>query len=360
MEIIPRSLIHSWSTTPIPNLTLSASGLLALADLRTVAHRTALTGGSSWLDALVLAPGLHYQQACDYLDREAPTGLIALPVASAAPVLDGRAEMRYGIKNAVTVNYLMSLCRKDKRGLVTIDVGSVAGWEVGKRLRRLVRRRRKIVDEEDEYLDLSPPDLDWISHFMYLTTPGLTVASITFMILFEDWWGLSIIIALMVSRTLNIWAIKNRTEPPTSLTTTPLDHRITEYRIDLGDGRTVLLRGLDADLQALTTQAWLRSQSHLDGYFEAAAKLIVYLVAALSGNMTQAGAIVLVGLLVLSAALLGLSNAHARGIRMHGRYAMPEIDSGAGDTSAGTSTAVLDVDGRGVRNRSVATPSTAS
>ncbi|KAH7013680.1 hypothetical protein EDB80DRAFT_379305 [Ilyonectria destructans] len=358
MELLPRSLISSWKTTPIPNLTLSASGLLALADLRTIAHRTAITGGSSWLDSLVLAPGLHYQQACEYLDREAPIGLIALPAASAVPGVAGASERRYGIKNVVTVNYLLSLCREDKKRIVTLDVGSVEGWEVTKRLRRVLRRRRKIADEEDEEShDFSPPDMDWLSHFMYLTTPILTVASTTFMVLFEDWWGLSIILALILSRVLNIWAIKNRTEPPsTSPTTVPPDHHITEYSIDLGGGNIVRLRGLDADLQALTTQAWLRAQSHLDGYFEAAAKLIVYIVAALSGNMTQAGAIVLVGLLVLSAALLGLSNAHARGFRVHGRYALPEIDNGAGDTSVGTSTAVQNVDGQGVRNRPTTAP----
>lgn len=277
---------------------------------------------------------------------------------SAVPGVAGGPEIRYGIKNVVTVNYLLSLCREDRKGIITLDVGSVPGWEVAKRLRRVLRRRRKIADEEDdESHDFSPPDMDWLSHLMYLTTPVLTAASTTFMILFEDWWGLSIILALILSRVLNIWAIKNRTEPPsTSPTTARPDHHITEYSIDLGGGHIVRLRGLDADLQALTTQAWLRAQSHLDGYFEAAAKLIVYIVAALSGNMTQAGAIVLVGLLVLSAALLGLSNAHARGFRVHGRYALPEIDNGAGDTSVGTSTAVQNVDGQGVRNRPTTAP----
>ncbi|KAH7161223.1 hypothetical protein EDB81DRAFT_337228 [Dactylonectria macrodidyma] len=347
VQILPRSLIHSWSATPIPDLKLSASGLLALADLRTVAHRTALTGGSSWLDALVLAPGLHYQQACDWLDRETPVGLMAL----------GGADARYDIKNVVTLNYLMGLCRQGPKGLVTIDVGSVAAWQVGKRVRRVLRKRRKIADEEDDkYLDISPPNLDWVSHLLYLISPCLTVASITFMVLFEDWWGVSIILALIASRILNIWAIKHRTEPH-ALNPTPMmapDRGITVYRIDLGGGHVVRLRGLDTDLQALTTQVWLRAQSHLDGYLEAAAKLIVYLVAALSGNMTQAGAIILVGLLVSSAALLGLSNAHASGFRVHGRYAVPE-QVGTGDETVGTTTAVQNVDGR-VRSRPVTTP----
>ncbi|KAK7433302.1 hypothetical protein QQZ08_000240 [Neonectria magnoliae] len=352
MDILPRSLIRSWSTTPIPNLSLSASGLLALADLRTVAHRTALTGGSSWLDALVLAPGLHYQQACEDLDREAPVGLVAL---STVPALAGGAERRYGVKNVVTVNYLMRLCREAGDGLVTLDVGSVGEWDVGKRLWGLLRRRRMMAREGGEdYYDISPPDLDWLSHLLYLISPVLTIASITFMTLFEDWWGLGILFALILSRILNIWAIKHRASQPATPPPAP-DHAVAEYRIDLGGGHIVRLRGVDADLQALTTQAWLRAQSYLDGYLEAAAKLIVYLVAALSGNMTQAGAIVQVSLLILSAALLGLSNAHAHGFRVHGRYALPEMAEVAGKTPVGRSTAVQDVEGQGVVHRPAAT-----
>ena len=83
---------------------------------------------------------------------------------------------------------------------------------------------------------------------------------------------------------------------------------------------------MDSDLRALTTQTWLRDKSTLDGYLEAAAKLLVYLVAAFSGNLSQAGAIVLMSLLLVSAGLLGLSNAHARELRMNGRVARLSIE----------------------------------
>ena len=46
-------------------MSLSASGLLLLADLSTIARRTVITGTSTWFDAFVLAPGLHQQQRCD-------------------------------------------------------------------------------------------------------------------------------------------------------------------------------------------------------------------------------------------------------------------------------------------------------
>ncbi|KAF4967780.1 hypothetical protein FSARC_4713 [Fusarium sarcochroum] len=313
----PRSLIPSWTATPIPGLTLSASGLLVLADLRTISRRTALTGGASWVDALVLAPGLHYQQACDDLEREAPVGLIAMSTQALG-------EMQYAVKNTMTANYLRSLAKDGIEEIVTLDVGLDTPWDVVKILGKIVKRR-KVTDEEDDDEDhddwASLSDVDWFSHLLYLGSPIITFSSITFMVIFQDWWGLAIVVTLMVSRILNIWAIKQRMTPSDSSLESIT---MAEYSIDLGGGHSVRLRGPDADLQALVTHAWLRAQSSLEGYFEAAAKLMVYMSAALGGNMTQAGAIVLIGLLLSSAALLGLSNAHARGFRMHGRYAMPQ------------------------------------
>ncbi|KAJ4218923.1 hypothetical protein NW759_008076 [Fusarium solani] len=351
----PRSLIPSWTTTPLPGIVLSASGLLALADLRTISRRTALVGGASWVDALVLAPGLHYQQACDDFEREAPIGLVALPVEAFNGV-------RYAVKNSITASYLVALCSQSPEGIVTLDVGLDMPWRVAKAFKKLFKKR-KLEDEEDENEDNDDwdalPDVDWLSHLLYLVSPLLTVSSLTFMILFEDWWGLAILLTLITSRILNVWAIKHRTQSPGH---TPHDHRVTEYIVDLGGGHAVRLRGPDADLQALVTHAWLRAQSHIDGYLEAIAKLLVYLTAALGGNMTQAGAIVLVGLLLISAALLGLSNAHARGIRVHGRYALPETENTkkkntSSGTSRGSSTAMREASTASVpRNRVAGTP----
>lgn len=96
-------------------------------------------------------------------------------------------------------------------------------------------------------------------------------------------------------------------------------------------------------MQAITTSAWLAAPTHAEGYLEAAAKLIVYLVAALSGNMSQAGALVFMALLLVTAGLLGLSNAHAKSFRMHGRIAAPTQErlpysSGPGFAGSNTTT----------------------
>jgi hypothetical protein len=183
---------------------------------------------------------------------------------------------------------------------------------------------------------------------------------------------MSFILSLMLSRILNIYIIKQRTKPlpyPESLPSQhfpqypqaaqpqantnqrtsqyqPQSHqsqyqtqrhslapstqqqkqqppKLTEYYIDITPSTCVRLRGMTDDLQAITQSAWLRSKTFVEGYLEAAAKLIVWMVAALSGNLTQAGAIVLMALLVFSSALLALSNSHAKGFNMRGRVAHP-------------------------------------
>lgn len=128
----------------------------------------------------------------------------------------------------------------------------------------------------------------------------------------------------MLSRVLNIWVIKQRSKPPQAAPPNPdVNHMLTQYLVDLGNGRSVCLRGLADDLQAITTSSWLQAKTHNDGYLEATAKLIVFVVAAFSGNMTQVGGIIFMGLLLITAGLLGLSNAHAKTLKMHGRLAAP-------------------------------------
>ncbi|KAF4587181.1 hypothetical protein GQ602_003874 [Ophiocordyceps camponoti-floridani] len=326
-----RPLIPSWTATPIANLTLSAGGLLALADLNTVANRTVVAGGSSWLDALVLAPGLHYQQAADALDEQG-----AEAVAVAVEVGDG-FERRHVVSNAALVAFLRRLWLDATERPLMLDVSRAGAGEkrLGRRLSRLVCRRPRLPSPTRSSSSSAsssglPLQVDRLSHILYLLSPLLTTTASTFMMLLGDWWGLTFIIALMVSRSLNIWTIKQRTLPITTqlLSTLPIkppsplddpnDDRPTEYAIDLGDNRTALLVGLGSDLRALTTRTRLRPQTVLGGYLEAGSKLLVYMVAALSGNLSQAGAMVLMVLLLVSAGLLGLSNARASGLHING------------------------------------------
>lgn len=139
----------------------------------------------------------------------------------------------------------------------------------------------------------------------------------------------------MLSRVLNIWIIKQRTkwpkiprpDPNMSEPNPENSDLLTEYVVDLGHGRVVCMRGLASDLQAITRTSWLRDQTHVEGYLEAAAKLTVYLVAAFSGNLSQIGSIIFLGLLLITAGLLGLSNAHAKALSMYGRLAAPTTEN---------------------------------
>ncbi|KAL7934563.1 hypothetical protein V8C35DRAFT_321781 [Trichoderma chlorosporum] len=372
-----KPLIAAWTSTPIPNLSLSAGGLLALADLNTIAQRTAIAGGASWLDAFVLAPGLHYQQAADLLTPEYGSGRLVLST------MDGGATTRLVVSNVAMVKYLRRLWeRQGKYGVVTLYVkteNGPAGISFSSSLslllgrddsrRRSQRRwqrdlRRQLEGEHKSHVR-AVLEMDWVSHALYLLSPLLTVTAIAFMVLLQDWWGLGFIIALMASRLVNIWAIKERARPgasppplpplddgkkpkspppppppppgsppqetsPTAVAESkqslPLpisfkrqDSNMTQYTIDWGDNRRVILKGEDADLRAVTTEAWLRAKTTWEGYLEAMSKLIVYMVASLSGNLSQAGAVVLMSLLLVSAGLLGLSNAHATSMQMHGR-----------------------------------------
>ncbi|RYP13597.1 hypothetical protein DL767_010669 [Monosporascus sp. MG133] len=310
----------NWSQTPIPNFEPSAGGLLALADLGTIAERTAIVGGSSWLDSLILAPGLHYQQAADALAGR------LMASYDAVEIYEGKTLLRCSVTNPATIRYLQRLASSGQR--VVVDVGAVPHRSHFFSYRG---RRRGVGQRATIWADDRDLDLGLLSHVLYLAAPVLTVVAFVFMILLQEWWGIALLLALMFSRALNIWAIKQRAKQPVSVPTPPsstpdLGNLLTEYVVDLGHGRSVSLRGLAADLQAITTGTWLSAKTHVQDYLEAIAKVTVYLVASLSGNMTQAGNIIFMALLLVNAGLLGLSNAHAKTFRMHGRIAAPTTD----------------------------------
>lgn len=157
---------------PIPNFTLSAGGLIALADLGTIAQRTAIVGGSSWLDSLLLAPGLHYQQAADALAGSAHS-------YTAVEQMQGKSST-YNITNPATMRYLQRVGREDQ--MVTIDVGMMPQ----RRYFRGSRRDRGGLGQRSTIWRDSGSDLGWLSHVLYLASPVLTITAMTFMILLQE------------------------------------------------------------------------------------------------------------------------------------------------------------------------------
>lgn len=350
---ITRPFIAGWSSHPIPNFSLSASGLLVLADLSTIAQRTVLRGGSSWLDSLLLAPGLHYQQAADDLVR----GDNAHILTAVEIERDGKLTA-HRIVNQAVVSYVLRIAKEGKT--VTLDVGEIpvkrGSWGMGRQGMGRNGQRAMLYGGPSELRE----NLSWAAQLLYVASPVLTCVAVAIIILLADcecslapvgclhyphledgwnldrWltvltgWALAIVGLLMVSRILNITVIKSRSKPkpphlpsPFSFPTSAQSPRITQYTITLNPTTSVILRGLSSDLYTLTTTVWLRPKTHIEGYLEAIAKVLVYLVASISGNATQAGNIVLLILLLVSAGLLALSNARQQGLLNGGRVVAP-------------------------------------
>lgn len=160
-----------WNKVPIPGFQIGSGGLLALADLSTTAQRTSLTGGTSWIDALLLAPGLHYQQAADALADETRK-------FDAIEQLPGKT-VKYVITNPATIRYLQRVGQAG--GTVTVDVGRIPERDYFRR-RRLNQRhgQRSIIWQN------SGADLGWVSHLLYLMSPVLTIISIAFLVLLQE------------------------------------------------------------------------------------------------------------------------------------------------------------------------------
>lgn len=197
--------------TPIPELSLSAAGLVALADLETIAQRTALTGTSSWFDGLVLAPGLHYQQAADGAAGESAGVSAETSKAfdggdggggrglSGTQALPGGGTKNVKITNPGMLIFLSRLSVRDWRAreretrkrrkaggieafgagagkedrVIVLDVGTLGGG------RRRTRRGRAFGRDAEWEFERG-------SHLLYLASPLLTVAALAVMVLLGD------------------------------------------------------------------------------------------------------------------------------------------------------------------------------
>ena len=138
-----------------------------------MAQRTAITGGSSWLDSLVLVPGLHYQQAADELARSPASW----PCHAVETDADGTV-VRLAVHNAATAQYLGRIARPDE--VVTVDVGMLP-QRAGRGFTRQNTGGRSAV-----WATEGTTDLGWVSHLLYLVSPVLTVVALILMVLLRD------------------------------------------------------------------------------------------------------------------------------------------------------------------------------
>jgi hypothetical protein len=279
-----------WSRSPSPNISLDAAGLVALADIKTIALRTALTGTSAFLDTFVLCPGIHRQQSAPELNGG------EYPACGAMT-----SGYVFRIENPATVLYLQ------KVGLT----GQLTTLSVSK-ANRLETQPSKFLSTIFTFHSTSVA-----SSIAYLVAVCMTVVALVLLALSEDWWGLVVIVFLCISRLCNVIIIRRRTN--VSWQGAPEPGVKGDLLILLSQDRWIRMQGMVDDLKAVSSGQWLREMTFVESSIAAFATLLVYLDAALASNVNQAGKFILVILLIASAGILAIANETTQMLHMHGR-----------------------------------------
>lgn len=285
IKLRERQLPREWSKMPIRGTSLDATGLIALADLTTIAKNTALNGTSSFLDLFVLCPGIHRQQhATEVSGGELP------PTAALT------SGYVFRVENQATVFYLQKMgvpgC------LVTLSVKEIPKLKGRKPNRETIRR------------------VMTLCFLLYIIPVLLTLTALVFVILIEDWWALAVLLILILARTLNAVVIRRRSAPGWKGVKEPGVKG--DLLILLSQDRWVRLQGPVDALKAVTAGQWLRDTTFWESSLTAVATLLIYINAAVTANATQAGEIILLSLLLLSVGLLAMSNERQESLYMHG------------------------------------------
>lgn len=278
-------------TRPLPNTSFDAAGLIALADLDTIARRTVLTGTAVYLDALLLCPGIHRQQTASELNGGELPPTAALTTGYV-----------FRVENQAMVAYLQSKAKTGHLTTLTAESEAKSGLRI-------------------LWNALFGPGDSLLVFLLLMTIRLSTIFSITFLAIIQDWWGFAILLSLVVARIFNIHIVRRRTRPGW--------HGISEPGVKgdllvlLSQDRWVRLQGPVDALKAATSGQFLVEMDFFEGSLNAVATLLVYLSAAFASNATQVGKMLLVALLLISVALLAISNHQSKYLHMHGTVLKP-------------------------------------
>jgi len=274
-----------FSLSSITGISLESAGLVALADLKTISRRTALTGTASPLDILALAPGIHTQQSAD----EQNGG--ELPICGAMTT-----GYVFRVENQAMVHYLQ---RVGKTGCLT---GVTVGVKEDANLAADVFLRRNEI----------------ISTACYLAACSLTILVVVLLGIIRDWWAIGIIATLMVARLINVVIIRRRAQK--GWKGAPEPGVKGDLLVLLSQDRWIRIRGLVDDIKAVTAGQWLRDMTPIEDSLSSFASLLVFIAAALAGNSSTIGSLLTGALLLISVGLLGLCNMTMSEFRMYNRY----------------------------------------
>lgn len=251
----------------------SLIGLIALADLDMVARRTAFGGTSTWLDTLVLCPGLHRQhKAVKFNDGEFP---------ACAAMTTGYV---FRIENPATVLYLQSVGETGK--LTNISVSKAAS-------------------HAQEGV-----------HLLYLAA-GSLASALFFLGSLGDWWALSYLFALILVRFVNTALIRAQARVNWHGQSEP--GQLGDLFVLLSYDRWVRIRGEVDDLKAVTSGRWLRRPTAYEEVMSGCATLLAYAAPTLAANATVEGQVNITILFLGNAAALATANYLTNSLRMKER-----------------------------------------
>lgn len=267
----------------LPNVSLDAAGLVAIAEITAVAQRTVLTGTSTYSDSLILCPGLHRQQSAPELNNgEFP---------AVAAMTSGYV---FRVENAATVSFLQ---RHGLTGhLTTLEVLPTANG-------------KKACSWKTK--DLAP-------HVFYWLSAALSPVVLVFFFCIREWWGVFCLLVLMFARLCNVLVIRRRTRDVGWKGASEPGARGDLLILMSGDC-WIRLKGTVDDLKAVTSGTWWRERTMTEDCLTALATVLVYVNAALVSNIRKFNQIILLILFVLSAALLFLANMTTPAMHMYGR-----------------------------------------
>ncbi|KAK0488369.1 hypothetical protein EDD18DRAFT_1190584 [Armillaria luteobubalina] len=269
------------------SIILQAAGLFALADLPTVAARTAVTGTASVLDIFLLAPGMHRQQAVDDINHgEFPT---------TGAMTTGYV---FRVENPATVSYLQAIGRTGH--LVTAHV--LPNPSCNEELSYLNRHLQSF------FVAGVPATL------FYIVGPVLTGVVVALMGVIRDFWGLGVLGLFMLSRLINVAIIKRRSLKGWKGIAEPGVNG--DLLILLSQDRWIRLQGSVDDLKTVTAGQWLRDRTVLEGFAISFATLLVYAAVILAFNASTVGSLMIACLLLCSSGLLGLCNTFTSCLQM--------------------------------------------
>ncbi|SJL14843.1 uncharacterized protein ARMOST_18315 [Armillaria ostoyae] len=276
----------------ISGITLQSAGLVALADLSTVAVRTALMGTASWLDILVLAPGMHQQQSADEVNRgEFP---------QTGSLISGYV---FRIENPATVSYLQRIGRTGQLVTAVVEPKSFP-------------RNAPIIPY------FSPKNQTFynagvFAALLYLLCPTLTIVVFALVGSIRDWWALGVLAMLVLSRTINVIVIKRRIRDSERWKGAEEKPRQDVLFVVLSQDRWIRMEGELAGVKRVTAGQWLRDEDRVESLAVGVATLLVYAAAALAGNASTTGSLLIALLLLFSVALLALCNSFTHGLQMY-------------------------------------------